>query len=117
VHTLSHTLFLSHTHSVTHSRTLFLSHTQVRVMDAGMVDFLCLAYPPALCAHAVLTFKYRGTSLIRKSLPLGPYSRTLPGTLWWKFMRGSPSLGLFGYLVMRQLRTAAVGQDFTSKGS
>ena len=25
----------------------------------------------------------RGTSLIRKRDPLGPYSRTMPGDLWW----------------------------------
>ena len=26
---------------------------------------------------------YRGTSLIRNSAPLGPYSRTIPRVLWW----------------------------------
>ena len=26
---------------------------------------------------------YRGTLLIRKSAPLGSYSRTMPGALWW----------------------------------
>ena len=26
---------------------------------------------------------YRGTSLIRNSAPLGPYSRTMPRALWW----------------------------------
>ena len=26
---------------------------------------------------------YRGTLLIRKRLPLGPYSRTMPRALWW----------------------------------
>ena len=26
---------------------------------------------------------YRGTSLIRNGLPLGPYSRTRPRALWW----------------------------------
>ena len=26
---------------------------------------------------------YRGTWLIRKNAPLGPYSRTMPRTLWW----------------------------------
>ena len=25
----------------------------------------------------------RGTSLIRNSAPLGPYSRTMPRALWW----------------------------------
>jgi len=26
---------------------------------------------------------YRGTSLIRNSAPLGPYSRNMSGALWW----------------------------------
>ena len=26
---------------------------------------------------------YRGTSLIRSSAPLGPYSRNMPRALWW----------------------------------
>ena len=26
---------------------------------------------------------YRGTSLIRNSAPLGPYSRSMPRALWW----------------------------------
>ena len=28
------------------------------------------------------TDEYRGTSLVRNSLPLGPYSRTMPRALW-----------------------------------
>ena len=31
---------------------------------------------------------YRGTSLIRNSAPLGPYSRTLHRVLWWPYGRG-----------------------------
>ena len=31
---------------------------------------------------------YRGTSLIRNSTPLGPYSRTMPGALWWSLEGG-----------------------------
>ena len=27
--------------------------------------------------------EYRGTSLMRNSAPLGPYSRTMPRALWW----------------------------------
>ena len=27
--------------------------------------------------------EYRGTSLIRNSAPVGPYSRTIPRALWW----------------------------------
>ena len=26
---------------------------------------------------------YRGTSLIRNSAPLGPYSRAMPRVIWW----------------------------------
>jgi len=26
---------------------------------------------------------YRGTSIIRNCLPLGPYGRPMPRTLWW----------------------------------
>jgi len=31
----------------------------------------------------VLIKVYRGTSLIRKTPLLGPYSRTMPRVLWW----------------------------------
>ena len=31
----------------------------------------------------VLVREYRGTSLIRNSVPLGPYSRNVPRALWW----------------------------------
>ena len=34
---------------------------------------------------------YRGTSLIRNSGPLGPYSRTLPRALWWSYRGGAVS--------------------------
>ena len=34
---------------------------------------------------------YRGTSLIRSSAPLGPYSRTMPRALWWSWF--SKALG------------------------
>ena len=36
----------------------------------------CLAEPGTKSA-------YRGTSLIRNSAPLGPYSRNMPRYLWW----------------------------------
>ena len=32
---------------------------------------------------ALLTTEYRGTSLIRNNPPVGPYSRPMPGALWW----------------------------------
>ena len=31
---------------------------------------------------------YRGTSLIRNRVPLGPYSRTMPRALWWPYEVG-----------------------------
>jgi hypothetical protein len=34
---------------------------------------------------------YRGSSLIRNSLPLGPYSRTMPRALWWSYSKGGCS--------------------------
>ena len=34
-------------------------------------------------SHQIGEAKYRGTSLIRKRLPLGPYSRPMPRALWW----------------------------------
>ena len=40
-----------------------------------------------LSARAVLD--YRGTSLIRNSLPIGPYSRSVPRALRWSLAGGS----------------------------
>jgi len=37
---------------------------------------------PGGAAHGVDPPGYRGTSLIRNCLPLGPYSRTMPRALW-----------------------------------
>ena len=34
---------------------------------------------------------YRGTSLIRNTPLLGPYSRTIPGVLWWSWGGGAVS--------------------------
>ena len=31
----------------------------------------------------VIPSSYRGTMLMRNSAPLGTYSRTMPGALWW----------------------------------
>ena len=31
---------------------------------------------------------YRGTSLIRTSAPLGPYSRTISRAIWWSWGKG-----------------------------
>ena len=38
-----------------------------------------------VCGHALS----RGTSLIRNSSPLGPYSRTIPRALWWAWGGGA----------------------------
>jgi len=32
----------------------------------------------------------RGTSLIRDSLPIGPYSKAMPRALWWSYSRATP---------------------------
>ena len=37
---------------------------------------------------------HRGTSLIRNSLHLGPYGRTMPRTLWWQTRRSHPQMRL-----------------------
>ena len=34
-------------------------------------------------AHSLRSQHYRGTSIIRNSAPLGPYSRNMPKALWW----------------------------------
>ena len=49
-------------------------------MDMGRdMDRGGLVLDPLLTMHGV----YRGTSLIRKHTPLGPYSRTLLRDIWW----------------------------------
>jgi len=45
---------------------------------------------------------YRGTSLIRNSAPLGPYSRNMPRALWWSWGGGlflMSEVPLYAYLV------------------
>ena len=50
-----------------------------------------LAHPAPECAYlqrapplsVLLSSEYRGTSLIRNTHLLGPYSRTIPRVLWW----------------------------------
>ena len=41
--------------------------------------------PRASRKHRDARGLYRGTSLIRKRAPLGPYSRTMPRALWWPY--------------------------------
>ena len=38
---------------------------------------------PPRSSHRREKAAYRGTSLIRNSPPLGPYSRYMPRALWW----------------------------------
>ena len=40
--------------------------------------------------HTAPTALYRGTSLIRKRPPLGPYSSPMPRALWWSRWRRPP---------------------------
>ena len=40
--------------------------------------------------------QYRGTSMIRSSAPLGPYSRTTPRALWWPWVGGLFLMGSRG---------------------
>ena len=75
--TASHCLSLSHPLTVSHSRSL--SH------------FLTVSHSRSLShSHTFshLTLACRGTSLIRISAPVGPYSRTMPRTLQWSWGRG-----------------------------
>ena len=39
--------------------------------------------PRELLGAGEMTVAYRGTSLVRKCLPLGPFSRHMPRALWW----------------------------------
>ena len=43
---------------------------------------MSLKYEPS-SVHCPLSSQYRGTSLIRNSALLGPYSKTMPRALWW----------------------------------
>ena len=58
-----------------------------RVQDAGCrVQGVLLRAVPAIVSEKSLSVKsrtYRGISLVRNSAPQGPYSRTMPGALWW----------------------------------
>ena len=43
---------------------------------------------PPLDRIKFLGTEYRGTSLTRNSVPLGPYIRTMPRALWWSWEGG-----------------------------
>ena len=49
----------------------------MRVEDSSFAKFT------ATCMHGAGECVYRGTSLIRNSTPLGPYSRPISRALWW----------------------------------
>ena len=53
----------------------------VRIPSAGE-KLIGRFYTPAL-RNPEVPASYRGTSLIRNSAPLGPYSRNMPRALWW----------------------------------
>jgi hypothetical protein len=60
----------------------FVSHLKdelVEVLDLLGVD----ACRPLREGEAPPSDPYRGTSLIRNSAPLGPYSKAVPRALWW----------------------------------
>ena len=42
----------------------------------------------ALKAGGGASSAYRGTSVIRNSAPLGPFSRIMPRALWWSYGGG-----------------------------
>ena len=54
----------------------------VLVRLAGRFSLATL--PLVVLGHVI----YRGTSPIRNSAPLGPYSRTMPRSLWWSWGGG-----------------------------
>ena len=63
---------------------------------------------------------YRGTSLIRNSAPVGPYSRTMPRALWWfqggagsSYKRGTP---VGGRWVIEGSRCRVEGEEFRAQG-
>jgi len=49
----------------------------------GLLQKALEFFPAPSAAESVSWNVYRGTSLIRKLTPLGPYSRTMPRGLWW----------------------------------
>jgi len=58
---------------------------------------------------------YRGTSLIRNTPLLGPYSRTIPRVLWWcqggeavSYERGAPVPGWSGESVAHATHVASL---------
>ena len=56
-------------------------HANVRLKRRGHVGFLGINV--FYGTHVSSLKVYRGTSLTRRSLPLGPYSNPMPRALWW----------------------------------
>ena len=56
------------------------------------IDEVWLPSVPCLLMAIEMDFAYRGTSLIRKHLALGPYSRPVPMTLRWSCRGGGELL-------------------------
>ena len=60
-----------------------------RILDPPPLDTVAVylaassCLPPSERCHGVFSARYRGTSLIRNTPPVGPYSRPRPGALWW----------------------------------
>ena len=64
--------------------------------------------PPA---KEVVMAQYRGTSLIRSSLPLGPYRRAMPRALWWS--QGGEAVSHEGSTPVLELAGRAWGTTFS----
>ena len=56
---------------------VYISYTYTVHAGAGAAHQVAGAPP-----RQTVSNKYRGTSLMRNSAPLGPFSRTMPRTLW-----------------------------------
>jgi len=71
-----------HIYTYTHNIYIYI-HVRVCVCVCVCV---CVALMPLYC-HPLFLLNpfqvYRGTALIRNTLPLGPYSRPMPRALWW----------------------------------
>jgi len=69
------------TYNTTRVERYFLHHTVTTYNTAGVECACPLSAPPR--RNSLGAGAYRGTSLIRNCLFLGPYSRHMPRALWW----------------------------------
>ena len=96
-HTLAHSLTLTRTRTLTHSHSLTLTHPPThkhppsRGREGGSEGRRGRWGTPTIKLHirhsnesrpTMRGTLYRGTSLIRNSALLGPYSRTMPRAPW-----------------------------------